>query len=88
VSDIAQTFAAAFALLRHLDRELIDIVALSPRVSLSASVIAMVLAARLGALLSEPLCRPIVLTNTFLRLRSGRVRTCPRSAAQIPSCAH
>ena len=52
MSDITQAFAIAFALLRDLDPELIGIVALSLRVSLSATAIAMVLAAPLGALLA------------------------------------
>jgi tungstate transport system permease protein len=72
VSDIAQAFAAAFALLRHLDPELIGIVALSLRVSLSATAIAMVLAAPLGALLAVTRFPGrhvlIVLTNALLGL--------------------
>ena len=52
MSDLAQAFAAAFALLRDLDPDLIGIVLLSLRVSLSATVIAIVLAAPLGALLA------------------------------------
>jgi tungstate transport system permease protein len=72
VSDIAQAFAAASALLRHLDPELIGIVALSVRVSLSATAIAIVLAAPLGALLAVTrfpgLHVLIVLTNALLGL--------------------
>jgi tungstate transport system permease protein len=72
VPDIAQAFAAAFALLRHLDPELIGIVALSLRVSLSATAIAMVLAAPLGALLAVSRFAGrhvlIVLTNALLGL--------------------
>jgi tungstate transport system permease protein len=72
VSDIAQAFAAAFALLRDLDSELIGIVALSLRVSLSATAIAMVLAAPLGALLAVSRFAGrqtvIVLTNALLGL--------------------
>jgi tungstate transport system permease protein len=52
VSDIAQAFAVAFALLRDLDPEPIGVVAFSLRVSLSASAIAVVVAAPLGALLA------------------------------------
>ena len=52
MSDIAQAFAAAFALLGSLDPELVGIVALSLRVSLSATVIAMVVGAPLGGALA------------------------------------
>jgi tungstate transport system permease protein len=72
VSDIARAFAAAFALLRDLDPELIGIVALSLRVSLSATAIAMVLAAPLGALLAVSRFAGretmVVLTNALLGL--------------------
>jgi tungstate transport system permease protein len=72
VSDIAQAFAAAFALLRDLDSELIGIVVLSLRVSLSATVIAVVVAAPLGALLAVSRFAGrhavIVLTNALLGL--------------------
>jgi tungstate transport system permease protein len=72
VSDIAQAFAAAFALLRGLDPELIGIVALSLRVSLSATAVAMVVAAPLGALLAVSRFAGrhvlIVLTNALLGL--------------------
>jgi tungstate transport system permease protein len=72
VSDIARAFAAAFALLRDLDPELIGIVVLSLRVSLSATAIAMVLAAPLGALLAVSHFAGrqtvIVLTNALLGL--------------------
>jgi tungstate transport system permease protein len=72
VSDISQAFAAAFALLRDLDPELIGIVLLSLRVSLSATVVAMVLAAPLGALLAVSRFAGrhvvIVLTNALLGL--------------------
>ncbi len=72
MSDIAQAFAAAFALLHDLDPELIGIVALSLRVSLSATAIAMVVAAPLGALLAVSRFAGrhvlIVLTNALLGL--------------------
>jgi tungstate transport system permease protein len=72
VSDIAQAFATAFALLRDRDPELIGIVVLSLRVSLSATAIAVVLAAPLGALLAVSRFAGrqtvIVLTNALLGL--------------------
>jgi tungstate transport system permease protein len=72
VSDLAQAFAVAFALLRDLDPDLIGIVALSLRVSLSATAIAMVIAAPLGALLAVSRFAGrqtvIVLTNALLGL--------------------
>jgi tungstate transport system permease protein len=52
MSDIAHAFAAAIALLGSLDPELIEIVVLSLRVSLSATVIAMVIGAPLGGALA------------------------------------
>jgi tungstate transport system permease protein len=52
MSDIAHAFAAAIALLGSLDPELIGIVGLSLRVSLSATVIAMVIGAPLGGALA------------------------------------
>jgi tungstate transport system permease protein len=52
MSDIAHAFAAAIALLGSLDPELVGIVALSLRVSLSAAVIAMVIGAPLGGVLA------------------------------------
>src|SRR5258708_39380638 len=52
MSDIAQAFAAAVALLGSLDPELVGIVILSLRVSLSATVIAMAIGAPLGGALA------------------------------------
>jgi tungstate transport system permease protein len=52
MSDIAQAFAAALALLGSLEPELVGIVALSLRVSLSATVIAMAVGAPLGGALA------------------------------------
>src|SRR5882757_8909470 len=52
MSNIAHAFAAAIALLGSLDPELIGIVVLSLRVSLSATVIAMVIGAPLGGALA------------------------------------
>src|SRR5260370_2445701 len=52
MSDIAHAFADAIALLVSLDPELIGIVVLSLRVSLSATVIAMVIGAPLGGALA------------------------------------
>jgi tungstate transport system permease protein len=52
MSDIAHAFTAAIALLAGLDPELLGIVALSLRVSLSATVIAMMLGAPLGGALA------------------------------------
>jgi tungstate transport system permease protein len=50
--DIGQAFLAALALIGSLDRELIEIVALSLRVSLSATVIAMCVGAPTGGLIA------------------------------------
>src|SRR5207237_1093420 len=50
--DIAQSFRAALALLAGFDAELIAIVTLSLRVSLSATVIAMAIGVPLGGLLA------------------------------------
>src|SRR6266705_2809670 len=50
--DIGQAFLTAVALIRSFDPELIGIVSLSLRVSLSAAVIAMVLGAPLGGALA------------------------------------
>jgi tungstate transport system permease protein len=52
MSDIAAAFAAAVALLRNLDPELVGIVALSLRVSLSATILAMIIGAPLGGALA------------------------------------
>jgi tungstate transport system permease protein len=50
--DIGQAILAALALIARLDRELTEIVALSLRVSLSATFIAMIIGAVLGGLLA------------------------------------
>jgi tungstate transport system permease protein len=52
MSDIAAAFAAAIALLRNLDPELVGIVALSLRVSLSAAILAMIIGAPLGGVIA------------------------------------
>jgi tungstate transport system permease protein len=70
--DFARAFAAALALLSSLDSELMEIVGLSLRVSLSASVIAMAVGAPLGGALA--VCRfpgkqaLVVLANALLGL--------------------
>jgi tungstate transport system permease protein len=70
--DFVQAFTAAAALLRSFDREIMEIVGLSLRVSLSASLIAMLLGAPLGGALA--ICRfpgrqaVIVLANALLGL--------------------
>ena len=72
MNDFAQSMTAAFSLIRNADSELLGIVALSLRVSLSASVIALVLGAPFGAWLAIARFRGrhaiIVLTNAFLGL--------------------
>jgi tungstate transport system permease protein len=50
--DIGQAFLTALALIGRLDQELIEIVALSLRVSLSATFIAMIIGALMGGLLA------------------------------------
>ncbi len=52
MNDFARSVAAALSLIGHLDAELIGIVALSLRVSLSASMIALAIGAPLGAWLA------------------------------------
>jgi tungstate transport system permease protein len=72
MNDFARSVAAALALIGSLDAELIGIVALSLRVSLSASVIALAIGAPLGAWLA--IARfpgrqaVIVITNALLGL--------------------
>lgn len=72
MNDFTRSIAAAFGLIGSLDSELLGIVGLSLRVSLSASVIALVIGAPLGAWLA--IARfpgrhaMIVLTNALLGL--------------------
>jgi tungstate transport system permease protein len=70
--DFAQAIVTAASLIAGLDSELIGIVGLSLRVSLSASLIAMVIGAPLGAMLAISRFRGrqavIVLANAFLGL--------------------
>src|SRR3984893_3676962 len=70
--DIGQAFLTAVALVRSFDPELIGIVTLSLRVSLSAAVIAMVIGAPIGGVLAVARFRGrqaiIVLANALLGL--------------------
>jgi len=70
--DIGQAFLTAVALIRNVDPELVGIVALSLRVSLSATVIAMVIGAPLGGTLAVSRFRGqqgvIVFANALLGL--------------------
>src|SRR2546422_4914619 len=70
--DIGQAFLTAVRLIRSFDPELIGIVTLSLRVSLSAAVIAMVIGAPLGGALAVSRFRGrqavIVLANALLGL--------------------
>src|SRR5260370_6306025 len=70
--DIGQAFLTAIRLIRSFDPELIGIVTLSLRVSLSAAVIAMVVGAPLGGALAVSRFRGqpavIVLANALLGL--------------------
>ena len=72
MNDFARSAATAFSLIGSLDPELWAIVALSLRVSLSASIIALFIGAPLGAWLAITRFRGrqivIVLTNAFLGL--------------------
>ena len=72
MNDFAQSVSAALSLIGTLDPELLGIVALSLRVSLSASLIALVIGAPFGAWLAITKFRGrqivIVLTNAFLGL--------------------
>src|SRR3954471_9755916 len=72
MNDFTHSIAAALALIGSLDSELIGIVWLSLRVSLSASVIALVIGAPLGVWLAISRFRGrqvlVVLTNALLGL--------------------
>lgn len=72
MNDFARSLGTALSLIGSLDPELLSIVALSLRVSLSASVIALLIGAPLGAWLAITRFRGrqmvIVLTNAFLGL--------------------
>lgn len=72
MNDFARSIAAAFALIGEADSELLGIVALSVRVSLTASIVALLIGAPLGALLAISRFRGrqviIVLTNALLGL--------------------
>jgi tungstate transport system permease protein len=72
MNDFARSVASALALIGSLDPELLGIVALSLRVSLSASIIALLVGAPFGAWLAITKFRGrqvvIVLTNAFLGL--------------------
>ena len=72
MNDFAQSIAAAFTLIGEADAELLGIVGLSVRVSLTASVIALLIGAPLGAILAITRFRGrqviIVLTNALLGL--------------------
>jgi tungstate transport system permease protein len=72
MNDFTKSLAAALALIGSFDSELVAIVLLSLRVSLSASVIALVIGAPLGALLAisrfSGRHAVIVLTNAMLGL--------------------
>lgn len=72
MNDFARSVAAAIALIGEADAELLGIVALSVRVSLTASIIALLIGAPFGALLAITRFRGrqviIVLTNALLGL--------------------
>ena len=72
MNDFAQSFAAAFTLIGEADPELLGIVALSVRVSLTASIVALLIGAPFGAFLAITRFRGrqviIVLTNALLGL--------------------
>lgn len=72
MNDLAQAFDAAFALIGRLDAQLIDIVVLSLKVSLSAVAIAALLGLPLGAILAVARFRGrqaiIVLLNALMGL--------------------
>lgn len=72
MNDFARSVGAAFALIGEADPELLGIVALSVRVSLTASIIALLIGAPFGALLAITRFRGrqvvIVLTNALLGL--------------------
>jgi tungstate transport system permease protein len=72
MNDFARSIGAAFALIGEADTELLGIVALSVRVSLTASILALLIGAPFGALLAITRFRGrqviIVLTNALLGL--------------------
>lgn len=72
MNDFARSIVAAFTLIGEADPELLGIVALSVRVSLTASIIALLIGAPFGALLAITRFRGrqviIVLTNALLGL--------------------
>ena len=72
MNDFARSVGTAVSLIRNADPELLGIVALSLRVSLTASIVAMLIAAPIGAWLAVVRFRGkqavIVLTNAFLGL--------------------
>ena len=72
MNDFAQSFAATFTLIGEADPELLGIVALSVRVSLTASIVALLIGAPFGAFLAITRFRGrqviIVLTNALLGL--------------------
>ncbi len=72
MNDFARSVGAAFSLIGNLDAELLSIVGLSLRVSLTASLLALVIGAPLGAWLAITRFRGrqivIVLTNALLGL--------------------
>ncbi|PDT88272.1 ABC transporter permease [Bradyrhizobium sp. Y36] len=72
MNDFTQSIGAAFSLIGEADAELLGIVALSVRVSLTASIIALMIGAPIGALLAITRFRGrqviIVLTNALLGL--------------------
>ncbi|MCG2626138.1 ABC transporter permease [Bradyrhizobium sp. WYCCWR 13023] len=72
MNDFARSIAAAFTLIGQADPELLGTVALSVRVSLTASIIALLIGAPFGALLAITRFRGrqviIVLTNALLGL--------------------
>ena len=72
MNDFARSVASALALIGSLDPELLSIVGLSLRVSLSASVIALLIGAPFGAWLAIARFRGreviVILTNAFLGL--------------------
>jgi tungstate transport system permease protein len=72
MNDFARSITAAFTLIGEADSELLGIVALSVRVSLTASIVALLIGAPIGALLAITRFRGrqviIVLTNALLGL--------------------
>ena len=75
MSDFARSIGAAVALIGDADAELLGIVALSLRVSMTASIAALLIGAPLGAFLAIARFRGrqiiIVLTNALLGLPPG-----------------